>query len=1316
MAKANRRAAIPVALLTGLLGMALPGTAAAQLFAPISNQEGFTVYVGEQFTRPLSTLNAWPVPIRNSDVSVEWDDRSGNSGLNTTCVEVNMGLGSVFSCTISGSHTYRSAGVYVVELTYGAFQWRFPIQVLDPPGPRPDPLEQFVLVSVGDSVASGEGAPTQPSPGCCGEKSRPTWDDGLGPSYAGPLGEAAPAFPDESSCHRSQWAHGWQLLRRLEAENPGTNFSMMHQACTGAGTSEVRTQLFMVREQLDMTGGNVDALLISVGANDRVGFDNSFGDSVAKCIGPFSNCDVDKGLTIGLRYKFEFENMQPRYEAIADAITAIKKGRQSASGEPHRVEQTYITEYFDPTRDQWGQFGGPFGCSFDLITENEWSFLNREEMQPLNRNVAEAASRHGWTFVGGIANRFVNHGFCSPDSTRFVANFWDSVNGQNDRQGTAHPNRTGQWVIGDQIYEHLLQNQPPRTSAVAVADGAPYSFGTWTTDEVKIELRGRNLRGAGASKLFWRLRDLQSGTIVREELVEAEDTQAPEGARPPLASNTLHQPPYGLPMWLLSGESLWSNDGRFRLTFQNDGNLVLYYANEPLWASNTMGKAEKGIVGIEDGNLAVYDNTLKNAVWSSNTKGNGRGSLVVQNDGNVVLYKPGGNPDGSAKALWATGTMRRFTTLSQELTLNTDGVYDVTFQSANSRAVWEDERVVRVAIDRTPPVTTADVSPNSNAGDWHNTDVTVTLNATDNANGVGELSYTLSGAQTGGGVLREREDDDFIIVNWRVRVLVTQEGITTLTYFSTDKLGNRESVGTVIIKIDKTAPEIALVSRLPAANAAGWNREDITVTWSCGDGLSGPTATTVTNTLSQNGADRSLQGTCADLAGNTAGHTVSGLKLDKVPPRIVPGPFTFPAANAAGWNNQDMLVFWSCGDQLFLSGIFPDGSLFGSVRKTFSTEGANQSLEGTCEDLAGNAASNTITGLNLDKTPPSVTFGGPSPAPNAAGWNNTPVSIPFNVNDALSGIASTSIPSPLVLAADGAAVTGTVTVADAAGNTVTVESPAARIDATPPAIALVSRLPQANAAGWNRADITATWSCSDALSGPAAKEVSKTLETEGQHQSLTGMCADAAGNETKQTVSGLSLDKTPPSVTFGGPSPGPNAAGWNNTAVSIPFMATDNLSGVASTSIPSPLSLTSEGAAVIGTIDATDAAGNTTTGVSPAVKIDLTPPTIACAGTPSILWPPNQQLEAVSVSVNLIDALSGPRVFTLGSIAVNERAAPEDVTGFVVGTASTTGELRATRAGNGSGRTYALGYSGGDVAGNQATCTVPIQVPHSPGK
>ena len=84
----------------------------------------------------------------------------------------------------------------------------------------------------------------------------------------------------------------------------------------------------------------------------------------------------------------------------------------------------------------------------------------------------------------------------------------------------------------------------------------------------------------------------------------------------------------------------------------------------------------------------------------------------------------------------------------------------------------------------------------------------------------------------------------------------------------------------------------------------------------------------------------------------------------------------------------------------------------------------------------------------------------------------------------------------------------------------------------------------------------------------------------------------------------------------------------------------------------------------------------------------------------------------------MTDALSGPAGFTLKAVTSNEADnglgdgdTVGDIQGFTLGGPDTTGQLRAERAGQGTGRTYTLLYEGKDVAGNTASCSAIVTVP-----
>ena len=109
---------------------------------------------------------------------------------------------------------------------------------------------------------------------------------------------------------------------------------------------------------------------------------------------------------------------------------------------------------------------------------------------------------------------------------------------------------------------------------------------------------------------------------------------------------------------------------------------------------------------------------------------------------------------------------------------------------------------------------------------------------------------------------------------------------------------------------------------------------------------------------------------------------------------------------------------------------------------------------------------------------------------------------------------------------------------------------------------------------------------------------------------------------------------------------------------------------------------------------------------------DTTPPTLTCSATPGTLWPPNNKLVPIAVTVDLSDNGSGPAGFTLVSVASDEGDVAAESAGWTTGTPDVNGRLRAGREGSGNGRVYTLTYEGADNAGNNATCSATVVVPH----
>ena len=242
---------------------------------------------------------------------------------------------------------------------------------------------------------------------------------------------------------------------------------------------------------------------------------------------------------------------------------------------------------------------------------------------------------------------------------------------------------------------------------------------------------------------------------------------------------------------------------------------------------------------------------------------------------------------------------------------------------------------VTIKRDATPPVITTSQSPMPNANGWNNTDVTAFWSATDAMSG-------LEGAAD----RQNTFNGEGLRMNFGGR------------YF--DKAGN-VAVALIFASIDRTPPVVS-ASRAPLANANGWNNSDVTATYSATDALSGIAGSAnATRLFNAEGAAQDGSHTFTDLAGNTAVAGVGDVNIDKTAPVVT--VTRSPLPDATGWNNTDVTATWSASDAL--SGI--DGSSIAT--HLFSTDGAGQSATRSFSDKAGNGASATISGINIDKTP-----------------------------------------------------------------------------------------------------------------------------------------------------------------------------------------------------------------------------------------------------------------------------------------------------------------------------------------------------------
>lgn len=94
---------------------------------------------------------------------------------------------------------------------------------------------------------------------------------------------------------------------------------------------------------------------------------------------------------------------------------------------------------------------------------------------------------------------------------------------------------------------------------------------------------------------------------------------------------------------LLRGQGIRSPSGQFLLIHQDDGNVVMYGPQGPIWATGTQSLDSARFVMQSDGNLVLYTTSWE-PIWNSGTQTVPGAKLAIQDDGNVVIYDINFNP------------------------------------------------------------------------------------------------------------------------------------------------------------------------------------------------------------------------------------------------------------------------------------------------------------------------------------------------------------------------------------------------------------------------------------------------------------------------------------------------------------------------------------------------------------------------------------------------------------------------------------------------------------------------------------------------
>ncbi|WP_405151774.1 PQQ-dependent sugar dehydrogenase [Sphaerisporangium sp. NBC_01403] len=237
-------------------------------------------------------------------------------------------------------------------------------------------------------------------------------------------------------------------------------------------------------------------------------------------------------------------------------------------------------------------------------------------------------------------------------------------------------------------------------------------------------------------------------------------------------------------------------------------------------AEDATASALGKITSFDAGDWIAYDPVDFTGITSVKTQASGAGTLSLR--WNSPTADPFASVTVPAGAGWQTVTtaLPNAPTGSGRLYVTSTGGVDVdafTFVGAG-------------VADKTPPVVSATLNPAQPTGEngWYTGNVTLTVTATDNGT-VASRQYSLNGGTTW--------------ANANNPITLSTEGTTEVRYRATDSGGNVSQVGTVTVRIDKTAPALT-VSGVEAKKYG--DSASVTPVFSASDATSGVASVTAT--------------------------------------------------------------------------------------------------------------------------------------------------------------------------------------------------------------------------------------------------------------------------------------------------------------------------------------------------------------------------------------------------------------------------------------------------------------------------------------
>ncbi len=321
-------------------------------------------------------------------------------------------------------------GPYTVQLTVTGLAGSSGPQVVD----ESIQVKDLLVVSIGDSYASGEGNPVVPSP------TSPQWAYSPDPAMNAQNADA----------HRSTLSAPAQFALQLQQANPHEAVTFVSVAASGAtinngilgpmtsiGNPSV-TLPSQISELKSIIGNRtIDVLTVSVGGDD-IGFSKIVESLILN-----SHIGHPTRKMILQQFQGALSQLPSHFAELASAIQGLNPGRVLVSNYPGLAGNSQGVP---------SPILGPGGVV--LINRIDAAFATHRIIPALDAVIASAAQTYGWTLAPGIVADFRTHGYPSKDS--WIRTFPQSLAMEGSIDGTLHPNAAGNQDIATRLLDAYL--------------------------------------------------------------------------------------------------------------------------------------------------------------------------------------------------------------------------------------------------------------------------------------------------------------------------------------------------------------------------------------------------------------------------------------------------------------------------------------------------------------------------------------------------------------------------------------------------------------------------------------------------------------------------------------------------------------------------------------------------------------------------------------------------------------------------------------------------------------------------------------------